>query len=251
VGELEALLKFGAFHVFKSDDAEADRASRAFCEANIDELLERHSVLISSSGNSGTNQSEHAGTGARVDPLNKLKSLAQVSFASDDAGDVNVDDPEFWLKVVGVPDASKQAGGKAAKAAQEAAELLMTGPRKRQCRQKTEQLKNAYVELAEDDDDDDKSSSSAGGNASFGSATSSSSGDESSTSREDAAPKIPKVRRCRCRGFLFVRVYPPIHPSISPSINPSIHPSMNPSIHYSIHPLIHPSIQSSIHPLIH
>ena len=80
------------------------------------------------------------GGGASAAPLSALKVLERASFSTENTGNVELDDPDFWHKVVGKPQPV------------EAATAAM--PRKRRCRVRTEQLQNVYVDGAHAQHDD-------------------------------------------------------------------------------------------------
>jgi hypothetical protein len=91
--ELENLLKHGAYDMFKKDDnGEADAESTKFCEADIDQILQRSSIVI------------HGGN--KQDQENKNASFSKASFVSSGSNnsdnDVAIDDPQFWSKIVGL-----------------------------------------------------------------------------------------------------------------------------------------------------
>lgn len=99
--EVEKLLKHGAYDVFK-DGKEGD-AAKKFCEDSIDAILSRAKVI------------NHAIDGvAEGKPTN---SFSKASFVATDADEkVDVNDPEFWTKCVGltVPDVQEEKLGRRA-----------------------------------------------------------------------------------------------------------------------------------------
>ncbi|TPX32804.1 hypothetical protein SmJEL517_g04133 [Synchytrium microbalum] len=78
--EVETLLKKGAYGAFMDDEA-----SKAFCEEDIDQILERRTQVI-----------KHDANDTR-DAQGSIFSKA--SFASAETDAVALDDPEFWDKV--------------------------------------------------------------------------------------------------------------------------------------------------------
>lgn len=88
--EIDELLKKGAYDVFRDeDDAEAEK----FMETDIDQLLEQSSKTVTY----GAGSSSAAGSG--------LGSFNKASFvANTESGekDVDLDDPDFWSKAVGL-----------------------------------------------------------------------------------------------------------------------------------------------------
>mmetsp|Transcript_14619 Transcript_14619/g.35648 ORF Transcript_14619/g.35648 Transcript_14619/m.35648 type:complete len:140 (-) Transcript_14619:526-945(-) len=88
-GEVEALLKHGAYHVFlNQDESQADE----FCEQDIDSILQRHSRVVTV----GNEKGEGEGKNGLLQRANSRFSKA--SFVSDEQG-VDLNDPEFWAKI--------------------------------------------------------------------------------------------------------------------------------------------------------
>lgn len=88
--EIDELLKKGAYDVFRDDD---DREAEKFMESDIDQLLE-HSAKTVSYGASATSS---LGSG--------LGSFSKASFVANTEGgekDVDLDDPDFWSKAIGL-----------------------------------------------------------------------------------------------------------------------------------------------------
>ncbi|KAF4318613.1 hypothetical protein BBO99_00007232 [Phytophthora kernoviae] len=78
--EIDELLKRGAYDVFRDDDS----AGEQFCAADIDQILQRSSQIIKY-----TEQAQ--------------SSFSKASFVSaTTSDDVDLDDPEFWKKAVGI-----------------------------------------------------------------------------------------------------------------------------------------------------
>ena len=87
--ELENLLKHGAYDIFnESKDGTGEDESRNFCDADIDSILERSSVVI------------HDSKGSTA----QTSSFSKASFVASGGEENNIDleDPEFWAKVVGL-----------------------------------------------------------------------------------------------------------------------------------------------------
>ncbi|TPX46788.1 hypothetical protein SeLEV6574_g03030 [Synchytrium endobioticum] len=78
--EVETLLKKGAYGAFMDDEA-----SKAFCEEDIDQILERRTQVIKHDANE------------KRDAQGSIFSKASFASAETDAVDLN--DPEFWDKV--------------------------------------------------------------------------------------------------------------------------------------------------------
>lgn len=78
--EIDELLKKGAYDVFREDDTAADQ----FCAADIDQILQRSSKLVTYEQTARS-------------------QFSKASFVSaTTANDVDIDDPDFWKKAVGL-----------------------------------------------------------------------------------------------------------------------------------------------------
>lgn len=87
--EIDELLKRGAYDVFRDDDS----AGEQFCAADIDQILQRSAQVV---------QYEQQAQ----------SSFSKASFvAASTSDDVDIDDPDFWKKAVGLtePDPSESA----------------------------------------------------------------------------------------------------------------------------------------------
>lgn len=86
--EIDDLLKKGAYDVFKDDD---DADAKTFMDTDIDQILERSSRKI-------THNSEGSSLGQG------LGSFSKASFVTSDADgqDIDLDDPDFWAKAIGL-----------------------------------------------------------------------------------------------------------------------------------------------------
>jgi chromodomain-helicase-DNA-binding protein 7 len=87
--EIDELLKKGAYDVFRDED---DSEAQQFMETDIDALLERSSKSISYGS---TNNTISSGLG----------SFSKASFvtSNEEGGqDVDLDDPDFWKKAIGL-----------------------------------------------------------------------------------------------------------------------------------------------------
>lgn len=83
--EIDALLKRGAYDVFREDDSE----QKEFEEADIDAILQRraHKVVYNEGATS----------------ISSLSNFSKASFVSaDEKEDVDINDPDFWKKAVGL-----------------------------------------------------------------------------------------------------------------------------------------------------
>lgn len=84
VQEIDELLKRGAYDVFREDDSE----QREFADEDIDAILNRRSHKVVYDGKSNTET---------------LGSFSKASFVSfDEKEDVDINDPDFWKKAVGL-----------------------------------------------------------------------------------------------------------------------------------------------------
>ncbi|CAH0474051.1 unnamed protein product [Peronospora belbahrii] len=98
--EIESLLKHGAYEMFKEHESEAEEASKKFGEESIDQILSRSTTIV------------HDPT--RDDDENNKRSImssfSKATFVSsaNPEEEVDVDDPNFWTKVVGLKGAEEQ-----------------------------------------------------------------------------------------------------------------------------------------------
>jgi superfamily II DNA or RNA helicase len=86
--EIDELLKKGAYDVFRDDD---DEEGKKFMETDIDQLLERNTKTV-------TYDAKDSNSGG-------LGSFSKASFVADTGDgekDVDLDDPDFWSKAVGL-----------------------------------------------------------------------------------------------------------------------------------------------------
>ncbi|CAN0150637.1 unnamed protein product [Ascophyllum nodosum] len=89
--EIDHLLKRGAYDVFREDDEEG----KDFVEANIDDIMKRAATKIT------------YGNKASMSQLST--SFSKASFvAKDQAEEVDLDDPDFWKKAIGLVEQSPQ-----------------------------------------------------------------------------------------------------------------------------------------------
>jgi chromodomain-helicase-DNA-binding protein 7 len=91
--EVSQVLKHGAYDMFREEkEGAADAASKAFMEEDIEQILSRSKTLVHDAGaNSGL-----------------MSQFAKASFCSAEADEqVDIDDPNFWAKVVGLQEAEK------------------------------------------------------------------------------------------------------------------------------------------------
>ena len=80
---IDSLLKYGAYDLFREDDTAANR----FYEEDIDRILERATVLRSTSDAQA--------------PDNPLSSFSKASFVSNSsAPELDINDPDFWNKLL-------------------------------------------------------------------------------------------------------------------------------------------------------
>ena len=82
--DAETLLKYGAYDFFKEErEGRSDELSNAFCEADIDQILEKNTKVITIDSQGGS-------------------SFSKASFITDSSMEVDINDPNFWTKVVGL-----------------------------------------------------------------------------------------------------------------------------------------------------
>ena len=89
--EIDSLLKKGAYDVFRDDD---DKEAQKFMDTDIDQLLEQSSRKVT------------YGETATASLSSGLGSFSKASFVTTtgdgDDKDVDLDDPDFWEKAVGL-----------------------------------------------------------------------------------------------------------------------------------------------------
>jgi superfamily II DNA/RNA helicase len=89
--EIEGLLKYGAYDMFREEkEGISDQASTNFNNSDIDSILARSTVIVHDSNNVSSN------------PGKKLPNFSTASFVANDEQTVDIDDPDFWTKVVGL-----------------------------------------------------------------------------------------------------------------------------------------------------
>ncbi|KAL7473004.1 hypothetical protein ACHAXS_013390 [Conticribra weissflogii] len=89
--EIDELLKKGAYDVFRDDD---DKEAQKFMETDIDQLLEQSSRKVTYGENATSSLSSGLGS------FSKASFVA--STGDGDGKDVDLDDPDFWAKAVGL-----------------------------------------------------------------------------------------------------------------------------------------------------
>lgn len=98
--EIENLLKHGAYEMFKEQDSEAEAASRQFGEESIDHILSRSTTIVHDpTRNVDGNENKSV-----------MSSFSKATFVSSTNPDeeVDVDDPNFWTKVIGLNGVEEQ-----------------------------------------------------------------------------------------------------------------------------------------------
>ena len=88
--EIDELLKKGAYDVFKDED---DSDAKKFMESDIDDLLEQSSKKVTYGDNKGSSLSSGLGS---------FSKASFVADTGDGAQDVDLDDPDFWKKSIGL-----------------------------------------------------------------------------------------------------------------------------------------------------
>lgn len=92
--EVEKLLKHGAYDIFKEDqDGTSEKESNDFVSQDIDSILARRAKTV-----------VHENTGSKSSAAGGTFSKASFKHTTSDGAaeaEVDVDDPEFWTKVVG------------------------------------------------------------------------------------------------------------------------------------------------------
>ncbi|VEU34941.1 unnamed protein product [Pseudo-nitzschia multistriata] len=96
--EVERLLRHGAYDIFNEDKAgSAEAESNDFVQQDIDSILSRRSRKIVH-GNTGSGSSAAGGTFSKASFVHKTPSKEGEQGAS---ADIDINDPDFWTKMVG------------------------------------------------------------------------------------------------------------------------------------------------------
>ncbi|KAL7690284.1 putative chromodomain-helicase-DNA-binding protein [Plasmopara halstedii] len=97
--EIENLLKHGAYEIFKEQDSEAEAASKQFSEESIDQILSRSTTIVHDPTRGNGNETKSV-----------MSSFSKATFVSSTNPDeeVDVDDPNFWTKVIGLNGVEEQ-----------------------------------------------------------------------------------------------------------------------------------------------
>jgi len=88
--EIDELLKKGAYDIFRDDD---DKEAEKFMETDIDQLLEKSSKKVSY----GPSVTSSLGSG-----LGSFSKASFVANTNEGEKDVDLDDPDFWKKAIGL-----------------------------------------------------------------------------------------------------------------------------------------------------
>jgi len=88
--EIDNLLKKGAYDVFRDED---DKEAEKFMDTDIDQLLEKSSKTVTY----GATSTSSLGNG-----LGSFSKASFVANTDDGEKDVDLDDPEFWSKAIGL-----------------------------------------------------------------------------------------------------------------------------------------------------
>ncbi|KAH7482156.1 hypothetical protein KRP22_009845 [Phytophthora ramorum] len=98
--EIENLLKHGAYEMFKEQESEAEAASKKFGEESIDQILSRSTTIV----HDPTRDVEGN------EKKNVMSSFSKATFVSSANPDeeVDIDDPNFWTKVIGLNGVEEQ-----------------------------------------------------------------------------------------------------------------------------------------------
>jgi hypothetical protein len=95
--EVENLLRRGAYDIFNEEKSgEAEAESKAFIEQNLDTIMQRHSQTIVHA-NTGSKSAAVGGTFSKA----SFKAKAADPSGKSKGEDVDVDDPDFWKKMIG------------------------------------------------------------------------------------------------------------------------------------------------------
>lgn len=99
--EVERLLRHGAYDIFneeKTGSAEAE--SNAFVQQDIDSILQRRARTV-------IHESTGSGSNAEGSTFSKARFTAHTPSKGSASNDIDIEDPDFWKKVVGEGDTEK------------------------------------------------------------------------------------------------------------------------------------------------
>lgn len=95
--EVERLLRHGAYDIFNEDKVgESDAKSNDFVQQDIDTILQRHSQTIVHE-NTGSKSVAVGGTFSKA----SFKVKAPDSNSKNKGEDIDIEDPDFWKKMIG------------------------------------------------------------------------------------------------------------------------------------------------------
>jgi chromodomain-helicase-DNA-binding protein 7 len=98
--EVEKLLRHGAYDMFQEDnDGTAEKESNAFMEQDIDTILERRAKTVVHE-NTGSKSSAAGGKFSKAS-FKALGGSEAKDASVPSSADVDIDDPDFWKKIVG------------------------------------------------------------------------------------------------------------------------------------------------------
>lgn len=98
--EVERLLRHGAYDIFNEDKAgSAEAESNDFVQQDIDSILSRRSRKIVH-GNTGSGSAAAGGTFSKASFVHKTPSKGGDKDGASSA-DIDINDPDFWKKMVG------------------------------------------------------------------------------------------------------------------------------------------------------
>jgi SNF2 family DNA or RNA helicase len=92
--EIENLLKHGAYEMFKEQESEAEAASKQFGEESIDQILSRSTTIVH-------DPTKDVDGSEKKNVMSSFSKATFVSSANPDE-EVDIDDPNFWTKVIGL-----------------------------------------------------------------------------------------------------------------------------------------------------
>ena len=98
--EVEKLLRHGAYNIFNEEKAgTGEDESKAFLEADIDQIMEQRAKKVVHE-NTGSQSSAAGGTFSKA---SFRLSSAKDPFVTTEGTEIDIDDPDFWVKMVGEP----------------------------------------------------------------------------------------------------------------------------------------------------
>ena len=187
--EVEKLLRHGAYDILNEEQAgKSEQESTEYAQQDIDSILQLHSRTVVHE-NTGTGSEAGGGTFAKA----RFRAARTPSKGTQNAEDVDIEDPDFWKKMVGSPEV-------------EVDERIVQGQRNRKMQNYSEQAQwkalevEALGEEVETDTDDSDAENDEKERSQWGGSK------KSEWRREDAEALIKSIQRFGYLVFPWSRI---------------------------------------------